>query len=153
MANHKTDQEFFADYCACANVFFNNGEDEVAFIKNSRHEFSYLSPQYLKNLSPHGTVVIDAKQDHNEIQKAMHEIIFKQDEEIRQTLKNKTCLYIDIYDRIGIIRKYPIINPDTNNFIGTIGLISPFAMPNILATIYKINGIKLGNINNPPKIN
>ena len=142
MIKHRTDQEFFEHYCACADVVFNNGEDEVAFIKNLQHEFSYLSPQYLKAVSPVGTVVLEKEKQHTELQQRVHETVINQDQEIHTTLKPKVCLYVDIYDRIGIIRKYPIINPDTNNVVGTIGLVSPYTMPNILATLYKINGIK-----------
>jgi len=152
----KSDQEFFEFYCKAANVTFNNGENEVIFIKNAILEFSYLSPSYLKNLDPNGIIKLDqdnrilTSSDDFHLQRAI-----KQDLEIKETLTAQDFIYIDIYNRVGLIHKRPIINPATNNFVGIIGTVRPFYMPNILSLIYKIHDVTIGMLNSskaqPPK--
>lgn len=151
MTTHKTDDEFFEYFCSCANTVFNNGENEVVFIKNKDLQPHYYSPEYLDKLQAGGTVSTSSEEELSEIQKYTDEIALKQDTQIKNTLKGRSYLYVDIYDRIGIIRKRPIINPDTNNFVGILGLVKPYTMPNILATIYKINGINFGLVNKTAK--
>jgi len=152
MSKTRTDEEFLDLYCSCADVVFNNGENEVAFIKDKDFEFRYLSPEYRnKLLSPDGTVIIDNSAAPTDIQKHATEQALKQDQQIRETLKGKSFLYVDVYDRIGIIRKRPIINPATGNFVGIAGVIKPFALPNILSMIYKMNGINFGLANKVQK--
>lgn len=152
----KSDQEFFEFYCQAANIAFNNGEDEVVFIKDANLEFSYLSPSYLKNLDPNGTIKLD--QDNKQLTNnndPHHQRAINQDLEIKKTLTARDFIYIDIYDKVGLIHKRPIINPATNNFVGIIGTVRPFYMPNILSLIYKIHDVTIGMLNStkahPPK--
>lgn len=143
MTSHQTDEEFFKNYCESADVVFNNGENEAIFIKDANLQICYLSPAYLEALREDGTVQLDKSTNETEIQKITTEIALVQDQEIRDTLCSKTTIYIDVYDRIGLIRKVPIINPSTNNFVGIIGFVKPYYMPNVLSTLYKINGVEI----------
>jgi DNA-binding CsgD family transcriptional regulator len=137
------DDDFFKFYCDSADIMFSNGLGDVAFIKDKNLNYQYFSPLYLKNRSEHGAININNR-DLTEVQTTVRAIIRKQDEEIKDSLEERMFLFIDIYTRIGLVRKRPIINPSTNNFVGIVGAIKPFSMPNFLSLIYKMHGIDFG---------
>lgn len=150
------DDDFLDFYCSSADVVFNNGEDEVVFIKDKDLNFKYHSPAYLKNLAPDGSVSLD-QETITQIQQSIGALALQQDLEIKTSLQAKNFLYVDVYNRIGLIRKRPIINPSTNNFVGILGTVKPFSMPNILSLIYRMNNITHGIANkthaNQPDLN
>lgn len=139
-----TDEEFFDLYCKRADVVFNNGENQMVFIKNKEHRIIYLSFGYMHNLnipSIEDTYGENAPVEQEEYYKDQNNTAIVQDNEIQTTLQPKNFLFIDEYQHINHIHKRPIINPATGNYVGLIGYISHFALPNILRLIYRINGI------------
>ncbi|MBX9598168.1 MAG: helix-turn-helix transcriptional regulator [Burkholderiales bacterium] len=154
MYNILSDKDFFELYIKSADITYNNGDEEIIFIKDANFKFSYLSPGYLKGFQAGGTIseekilgLVNTVYPKGSIQALVEEVALKQDMEIKSSLKPAKFLYIDIYNRIGLIRKRPIINPATNNFVGIIGNVSPLLLPNILDMLYKMNGIRLGLAN------
>jgi DNA-binding CsgD family transcriptional regulator len=144
MITDMNDDDFFELYCKKADVVFSNGIGDLAFIKDKNFKYQYLSPLYKKNESQQGLIVTNKDTGLSEEQSAIWNIIRKQDEEIKQSREVREFLDIDIYKRIGLVRKRPIINPSTNNFVGIVGVIKPFSMPNFLSLIYKMHGIDFG---------
>lgn len=53
-------------------------------------------------------------------------------------------MFIDLFEHVLLLRKRPIFNPATSNFIGIYTSTRPFNLPNVLNLIYKINGVTLG---------
>jgi hypothetical protein len=145
MYNILSDKDFFELYIKSADITYNNGDEEIIFIKDANFKFSYLSPGYLKGFQAGGTIseekilgLVNTVYPKGSIQAIVEEVALKQDMEIKSSLKPAKFLYIDIYNRIGLIRKRPIINPATNNFVGIIGNVSPLLLPNILDMLYKM---------------
>ena len=145
------DDDFLNFYCSSADVVFNNGEDEVIFIKDKNFNFKYRSPAYLEQLAPDGSVGLDEKA-LTQTQQSSSDLAIQQDIEIKTSRQAKNFLYVDVYNRIGLIRKRPIINPSTNNVVGILGTVKPFSMPNILNLIHKMNNITHGIANKMQKI-
>jgi hypothetical protein len=144
MTTDMNDEDFFECYCKSADILFNNGLGEMVFIKDKDFNYQYLSPLYEKNKSQQGLIVANKDTDLSEEQSAIWDIIRKQDEEIKESREVREFLDIDMYKRIGLVRKRPIINPSTNNFLGILGIIKPFSMPNFLSLIYKMHGVNFG---------
>ena len=157
MNTNMSDEDFFEFYCASANVVYHNGDRQVVFIKNSEFKFCYVTQAYHEGLHPKGAVslnILDKKNETMHIQVAEELLAkaHKQDERIKATLKPQNYLYVDIYDRILKIRKRPIINPATNNFVGILGEVTPFMLPNVLNLICKMHGLNLEAINLGPEM-
>lgn len=153
--NKKTDQEFFDYYCQCTDTLFSRGSQKMVFIKNTAFEIVYISKLYAATFAPDSIDTLNG--DHlPEVERSIYQSItetaINQDKQIQETRLAKNYIYIDSYHHINQIHKRPIINPDTNNFVGIIGYVSHFAMPNILKLIHKINGINYGLANKVPKI-
>lgn len=154
MVLNLSDSEFLKYYTQAANMLYNNGEDEVVFIKDKESYFYYMSPAYIEALNykeqKRGEFVlgIDMPEANNEMfGKAKEE-----DLRIQKTLASQSFLYVDITtcNRISLTQKRPIVNPYTNNFVGIIGSVRPFIMPNILDLIYRINNVSYGIANSKP---
>lgn len=142
----KTDKEFLDFYCQCADIMFGHEENEIMYIKDIYHNFRYLSLGHRKHIGKNAYFVADETNLTAEM-KELHAKIklqaYEQDNIIRSSLKSANFIYIDTYNRIGFVRKKPIVNPDTGNCVGISGVVRPYSMPNILAAIYKINEIAL----------
>lgn len=139
-----TDDQFFELYCQRADFVFNHGEYQMIFIKNKNHRIVYLSKGYMTNFNVTNIEEVNhenAPEGYEEIYKQQDEIALEQDKLIEKTLEPKNFLFIDDYQHISHIHKRPIINPNTGNYIGLLGQVSHFALPNILRLIYRINGI------------
>ena len=140
-----SDDKFFEHYCASADIVFNNGEGEVAFIKDKDFIFRYVSNAYKKVFKPDGAVPLELIQGiKGAVEKLGVEFkqkIKAQDELSKSSLNVYYYVSIDIYNCIMLIRKSPIINPSTGNFVGILGRVNPFQLPNILDMVYKINKV------------
>lgn len=136
-----SDAEFLAKYCRSAHIVFNHGENEMVFIKDNNHEVVYMSLGY-RNAFPTETLDPSLREDPQAYEKELA-VAKTQDEKIKQTRQSKTYIYIDDYQHISHVYKRPIINPNTNNFVGILGIVQHFLLPNILKLICKINDIKL----------
>ena len=144
MNNILSDQEFFELYLKSVAITYST-LDEVVFIKNADLKFSYVSPAYLKSFKEGGSVSkekILGLDEPKQIKNVMDQTILNQDNEIKSNLNPAKFLYIDIYNKIGIIHKQAIINPDTNNFVGIFSHVSPLALPSVVDMLYRMNGIK-----------
>lgn len=68
----------------------------------------------------------------------------------QSTLNNKTInsfLYITLDSYAYVVRKSPIVNPQTGNSLGVLSQYSKFLMPDILRLSYKMNGVKFNLAN------
>lgn len=153
MKKNLSDKEFFELYCASADIVFNNGDSEIAFIKDKDLNYYYASPAYLNGIRPNGSITLDYVSGKNiplNDDSVAHKILqefAEQDLLVQSTLKVHDFLFVSIHDQITLIRKRPIINPATSNFVGIVGNARPFMIPNLLDLIYKINGITFGLAN------
>lgn len=147
-----SDNEFLEYYCESVDIVYSNGEDEVVYVKDKDLNFHYLSPGHIANISKDAFFVADEKNITDEMRDLHNSIkdrAYEQDDKIRRELKAANFIYIDVYNRVGIVHKRPIVNPATGNFVGLIGVVKPFEMPNILSLIYKMHGINYGILNKP----
>ncbi|AUR51994.1 helix-turn-helix transcriptional regulator [Aquella oligotrophica] len=152
--NKLTDSEFLEYYCESAEIIFNNGEEQVIYIKDKDLNFHYLSQAHIRNISNNGFFVANEDnitEEMRELHKKLKQLAYEQDDKIRQELKSADFIYIDVYDRVGFVHKRPIVNPATGNFVGLLGMVKPFEMPNILSLIYKMHGVKYGIANQSAK--
>ncbi len=143
MNNILSDQDFFELYLKSVAIIYST-LDEVVFIKNANLKFCYVSPTYLRGYKEGGNIskeVLLGLDEPKQTKTTFDEAILNQDIEIKSNLKPAKFLYIDIYNKIGIIHKQAIINPDTNNFVGIFCHVSPLALPSVVDMLYKINGI------------
>ncbi len=154
MHNMLSDEDFFALYVKSADITYNNGEEEVIFIKDANFKFRYVSPAYMKGFKEGGTVsqeelrgLANTQAAEDSLAARVDAVTLQQDHEVKTTLQPAKFLYVDIYNRIGVVRKRPIVNPATNNFVGILGHITPFALPNVLDMVYKMNDVRLGLAN------
>ena len=150
METNLSDSEFLKFYCASAELIFNNAgsKSEGVFIKDTNHVFCFVSKTYLAHLEHKGTVlskdILNKKRTKtlkNKDHQRFRDEAEAQDQLIANTRESLLYLYVDSCDRIGIIRKSPIINPASNNVVGVLGYVHPFVMPNMLEFIYQINQI------------
>lgn len=143
-----SDEDFFKLYCQSTDTIYNNACKEVVFIKDKDFTFRYVSNAYKEGFNPNGSIPQDliygrgsAKYERSDPKIAA--TVDAQDELIKTSLKPQNYLYVDIYKHLGVIRKRPIVNPATNNFVGILGVVRPLVFPNVLDIIYKINKIDL----------
>lgn len=152
MKNRLSDKDFFELYCQSADIVFNNGDSEVAFIKDVDLRYRYTSSAYLANLHPQGVITLDYIQGKSsivkdELQTKVLNDFAKQDELVRSTLETYNFIFVSVHSEITLIRRRPIINPATGNFVGIMGSARPFLIPNLLDLIYKMHGINFGLAN------
>ena len=153
MKNKLLDKDFFELYCKSADIVFNNGDSEVAFIKDHDLKYCYISPAYLASLRADGVITPDYIEGNNcvlkknEQQAKILDDFAKQDKLVQSTLKVHNFIFVSVHNEITLVRKRPIINPATGNFVGIMGTARPFLIPNLLDLIYKMNGITFGLAN------
>ncbi len=148
--NALNDNEFFEYYCESADIVFNNGEEQIVYIKDKDLNFHYLSPAHIKNISKDAFFVANENnltEEMRDLHKSLKQSAYEQDDKVRNQKRAFDFIYVDVYDRIGFVHKRPIVNPATNNFVGLLGMVKPFEMPNILSLIYKMHDIKYGIAN------
>jgi len=109
MYNILSDKDFFELYIKSADITYNNGDEEIIFIKDANFKFSYLSPGYLKGFQAGGTIseekilgLVNTVYPKGSIQAIVEEVALKQDMEIKSSLKPAKFLYI--YTSIAIPR-------------------------------------------------
>lgn len=156
ITNNLSDTEYLEKFCECAKFMYGSGGNEISFIKDNEGKYKYLSLAYINGFynstdETDNTFTIEEdkyQQILNEVyEQQTHEIPIKQDEEIKESRKQKYFFYVDRFDKIGLIRKSPIINNYTNNVVGTAGYVIPFMLPNVSQLLYRINGIEYAKIN------
>ncbi len=146
----KSDEEFFDDFCKFSDVVFANGDNEIVFIKDKEFNTHYISKGYLEDIEEYGAAYINDICNYQEEQQIIKDVrmtMYNQDQAIKDSGKPKTYILIDHHENIYVIRKRPIINPATGNFLGIMGISRPYCLPNVLQLIYRINGVDYGMLN------
>lgn len=149
MKNKLSDKDFFELYCSSANIIFNNDEREVAFIKDQNFNYRYASTGYLESLYPQDTITLDYIKGrsfsaiNNEFQGKILSDLAYQDQLVRSSLYAYSSVLMGVHNKVILIRKRPIINPSTNNFVGILGTARPFMLPHLLKFIHTVNGLTL----------
>jgi DNA-binding CsgD family transcriptional regulator len=114
-------------------------------------EVYYVSNGCLEDIEEHGAAYIDDISNYREEQQIIKDdsvtMYYNQDQAIKDSGKAKTYMLIDTHKNIYLIRKRPIINPATGNFLGVMGIARPYSMPNVLQLIYRVNGVDYGMLN------
>lgn len=142
-----SDEEFFELYCARADVVFNNGENQMVFIKDKNHHMVYISLGYKQNFNISDVNDNYPENTSSEAYKNQEDQVLAQDMNIASTRTAQNFLFIDDYHHVSYIHKRPIVNPSTGNYVGLAGYVSHFALPDIVRLIYRINGIDPDAIN------
>ena len=148
-----SDSTYFKKYLECFNTVFNNNlEAGCAFVKDQHFVYRAVSNNFAGLVSKkYDARAMIGKTDYDidDFVGESHiaETIREQDCLIKKQLKSGYFLLISVFKNAFLLRKHPIINPETGNFIGIEGRVMPFQLPNPLKTIYKINGINTGIIN------
>lgn len=154
----RSDNEYFEAYCKAVDMVFNYDDDEVIFISDKNLVPQYVSPYSWVKIAPCKTkfeantaTVPEDKKAYLDFTGEEHFHTFIQyDAQIKETLKPQSFVFIDLFDHVLLLRKRPIFNPATNNFIGIYTSTRTFALPNVLNLIYKVNGVTLGMQNKKP---
>lgn len=149
------DDEYFEIYCKAVDTVFNYDDDEVIFISDKNLVPQYCSPySWVKisecktkvqvnpeNIPKDKNIYLDfTSEDH-------FQTLIEYDVQIRESLKPQKFVFIDVFDHVLSLRKRPVFNPSTNNFIGVYTSCKTFALPNVLSLLYKINNIEHGILN------
>lgn len=144
MTISESDEHFLGVFCESADIIYNNGVEHIVFIKDSNFNFRYLSPAHIKYIAKDALFVAKDASIPESMQEVYERIKIKaheQDTKMKKTLNPGKFIYIDIYNQIGLVYKKPIINPETGNFVGIIGIAEKLLMPNILELVYRVNDI------------
>ena len=156
MKDSFSDTEFLTRYCNAAAILYDN-TNEVVFIKDANNVFKYVSDTYKKAMEQFGSADNFIGMSTDKIQ---HEVLLRhqeagmeKDELVKSQRKAQAFIAVDIFKRIGLIDKRPIINPTTNNCVGILNQARPFAIPNILSMIYQMHNIKSPISNKSLKLN
>ncbi|MBX9598828.1 MAG: hypothetical protein K2X04_09680 [Burkholderiales bacterium] len=149
------DDVYFEHYCSGVDIVFGNNLDEVAFVKDVKFMFHYVSKGYLGLLYPDKPEVTVAdvigkrsgriKNDRRG--EGFDKVFLAQDSLVRNSTKVHSFIHINTHNKIFIVTKRPIINPATGNFVGIFCCMRNFMHPHILNLIYKINDIDFGMAN------
>lgn len=152
MKTNLSDDDFFKLYCLAAMGIYNNGSNEIAYIKDKDFNFKFFSKGYMEHLSPNSVAYNEIVLNKKALGANSYADTSKQYNELLKTTKKKqSYIYVDVYQNIFLIRERVIINPASNNFVGTHGSMRPFMQPNILNLIYRMNNIEYGIANKEQK--
>lgn len=126
-----------------------------SFVKDIESKYLAASNGFLKLAYPDVVELKDTtiKDDDFEVRmlkntKEFAKKIREQDLKVINEAKPFSFLNIQSNTNAFIVRKYPIINPFDNKVVGVLGEMQVFFLPNILKIIFKMNGIKIGILNN-----
>ena len=142
------DNQEYLDYYkqAFEKIFINEGD--YVYIKDSDFKYVMVSPSLKTMMGISEKIVSNTileVANKSNIAPAIVDEIHIQDIKIKQKLTELTCLEIMKYEdehRIVIVHKTPIINPHTKDFVGIRGQVGNFIWPNLIKTLFKIQGVK-----------
>lgn len=140
------DHEYLLHYIESINFILQNDSAPIIFIKDNEFIYRSVSKGFedLDEETEFKNVI--GKTDY-EIQELLErpgwgEYIRAQDLKVKESNTRHFFLHVTMGKNVYIVRKHPIINPHTGNFIGIHGQMSTFIFPHPLKIIYKINGIE-----------
>lgn len=148
-----SDKLYFEKYIDAFNIISNSHDNLIGFIKNSEFIYSAVSQKFRMLAHKNNFCIEVGLSDFDiSVSDTFSQILPKireYDCQIRGSQQQSTYLYIsNSSHNIFIINKYPIINPNTGNFLGVRAEVGPFLYPHPLQTLYNINGLNLNVENN-----
>jgi len=140
------DQEYLSRYIDSVSFILQNDSAPIVFIKDSDFVYRLVSNKF-KELDDEGEfgdvigktdyqipILIKYPEWGNSIR--------DQDLKVRNNKKRHFSLHVTMGKSMFIVRKHPIINPHTGNFVGIHGQMSTFIFPHPLKIIYRINQVE-----------
>ena len=143
-----SDKQFFGSYVESFNNLYTYDE-EIIYIKDNESKFCGVSQGLLKlfNLSDSTAILgkAGAALRYPLGISNMERQFNEQDQQVKS--KKKSMVYLDILEYPDgviplVVKKFPIINPQTNNVVGLRAQISDLVIPNIIKLLFKVHGIK-----------
>lgn len=143
--NIQSDETFFKNVITSFYYAFNN--NHIAFIKNNKSIYVATSIKFAQLFGTNIENIIGKSDQElsNEISKIAN-IIYHQDRNVEITRKSTKFLYIHQYNpiiSIYIFHKFPIINPISNNVLGTYCIATKFTNTSMIHIINKYQNIDL----------
>ena len=143
------DKEFLVSYTQSFKTIFSYESPEIVYIKDVDFKYKYMTKEMMKLIG------IESEQqflDKTSIETGVLtdsakilEQWSEQNQEIKANLKSKRYLEVAATNngtKIFVVHKFPIINPETKNFVGLRGQINNLIMPNIIKALFKMHGAK-----------
>lgn len=142
------DNDFFAQYLNCSTAIFSQREAGMSFLKDAQFVYRSVSSSFAA-LSAHvdfDDVIGKTDYQLNTLKKypGLGDTLRAQDIKVRDTLKMHYFLHVTTAKHAFIVRKFPIINPSTQNCVGIQGWLAKFLLPHPLKIIYKMNKVSWG---------
>ncbi len=144
------DKKYFLQYKKSFETVFIN-EDNCAFIKDNDFKYQIVTNKMAKlyGVSNHNDMLNKNIEEIAHIVKFENKSVIKQfikqDLNIKQQKKGKTYLEVITWggeSKIYLQHKYPIINPETNNFVGIRGHVTNLLWPHAVKILLKMHGAK-----------
>lgn len=150
MCNVKQDIDYLNKYINAFDILWQSTKNLIGFIKDQNFTYLSFSDEFQRISHAHDFKVMIGKNDFDAIQgiksndsiNSMIQNARKHDELIKLNKCSRSYLYVTDDDKLYVAQKHPIINPETNNFLGVRAEMSPFLYPHILKTIYNMNGVE-----------
>jgi hypothetical protein len=147
-----TDNEFLEQYVQSYRMISKSASGDMVYIKDLDLKYRFISPDALTFFGEKaendvvGLTSKEALDKYNLWNNEVVEQFQRQDLHILKTRKNG--LYLDVLPfnnnqvKAFVVRKVPIINPDTDNCVGIRGSFQRLAVPHPAKTLFKIHGVK-----------
>jgi len=139
------DQEYFNRYVQSFDLIQKGVPDTLGFVKNKDFIFSTISHKFTNLNVFDDSVVLPGTSGHGLKLAKNHPLIVNNihqyDCQIRDEKQMKTFLYVTVLDNLFVVRKYPIINPHSGNFVGIHASFSNFMFSHPLKSLYMMHGI------------
>ena len=141
--NKLSDDDFFKLYCYSAMTLYDNGSEEIIYIKDKDFDIKFFSKAYTNHRSPNSIAYNEVVLKSTALGESLYADATRHyDELIKSSRIAQSYLYVDVYNSLFIHRERAIINPATDSFVGISGSMRPFMQPNVLNLIYRINNIE-----------
>jgi DNA-binding CsgD family transcriptional regulator len=140
------DQEYLSRYIDSVSFILENDSAPIVFIKDNDFVYRLVSKGF-ENLDEEDEFKNVLGKTDFEIQDLLErpdwgKYIRAQDMKVKDSGIRHFFLHVTAGKNMYIVRKHPIINPHTGNFIGIHGQMSTFIFPHPLKIIYRINQVE-----------
>ncbi|AUR52321.1 hypothetical protein [Aquella oligotrophica] len=151
-----SDEEYFNQYLKSFTLFHDGAPDIISFIKDNQFAYRGISKGFNQFITVNNVTIeigqtdlqLNLAKEHPTIIQTIHDYNCQ----IRDLRVVKTFIYITKLSNLHVVRKYPIINPATNNFLGIYACFSKYVSPHPVKSIFMINeGKALINIKKDQK--
>ncbi len=145
------DKEYFMQYKNSFEIVFGSNEDECAFVKDADFRYQAVTGKLVEYLGMDdaedllGKTLVDVAQEVGICDGTLIDQFMRQDTMIKRTKERR--IYLEVLlcngkNNISVSYKTPLINPDTNNFVGIRGHINKLILPHVIKTLFKMHGSK-----------